>query len=191
MDDEEGATLQPLQGHWITYRIAMGPQAGRKVLTACAARCKQFLQPLRYRQARLELTDQGMASYALKTAYLRGPDRGWDYACECSKRGGLPPLDFMVKLAALVPRPRFEVLTRFHGVLVTEQSVPRKRNAAKYSQGKTCHADVEADGREEPKLERAGAVRAKLCCTLQGRPKAKRLKRVYAMGPPLCPWVQV
>ena len=33
MDDEEGATLQQLQGHSITYRIAMGPQAGRKVLT--------------------------------------------------------------------------------------------------------------------------------------------------------------
>ena len=41
LDDEEGATLQQLQGHSITYRIAMGPQAGRKVLTACAARCKQ------------------------------------------------------------------------------------------------------------------------------------------------------
>ena len=35
MDDEEDATLQKLQGHSITYRIAMGPQAGRKVLTAC------------------------------------------------------------------------------------------------------------------------------------------------------------
>ena len=33
LDDEEGATLQQLQGHSITYRIAMGPQAGRKVLT--------------------------------------------------------------------------------------------------------------------------------------------------------------
>ena len=32
---EEGYedTLQQLQGHSITYRIAMGPQAGRKVLT--------------------------------------------------------------------------------------------------------------------------------------------------------------
>ena len=43
MDDEEGARLQQLQGHSITYRKAMGPQAGRKVLTACAARCKQYL----------------------------------------------------------------------------------------------------------------------------------------------------
>ena len=41
MDDEEDATLQQLQGHSITYRIAMRPQAGRKVLTACAARYKQ------------------------------------------------------------------------------------------------------------------------------------------------------
>jgi hypothetical protein len=41
-DDQEGATLQQLQGHSITYRIAMGPHAGRKVLSACAARCKPF-----------------------------------------------------------------------------------------------------------------------------------------------------
>lgn len=33
MDDEEGATLQQLQGHSIRYRIAMGAQVGRKVLT--------------------------------------------------------------------------------------------------------------------------------------------------------------
>ena len=33
LDDEEGATLQQLQGHSITYWIAMGPQAGSKLLT--------------------------------------------------------------------------------------------------------------------------------------------------------------
>ena len=33
LDDEEGNTMQQLQGHSITYRIAMGPHAGRKVLT--------------------------------------------------------------------------------------------------------------------------------------------------------------
>jgi hypothetical protein len=33
LDDEEGATMQQLQGHSITYRIALGPQTGRKVLT--------------------------------------------------------------------------------------------------------------------------------------------------------------
>ena len=33
LDDEEGNTMQQLQSHSITYRIAMGPQAGRKVLT--------------------------------------------------------------------------------------------------------------------------------------------------------------
>ena len=43
MDTVAGSrALQQLQGHSITYRIAMGPQAGRKMLTACAARCKQF-----------------------------------------------------------------------------------------------------------------------------------------------------
>ena len=33
LNDEEGNTIQQLQGHSITYRIAMGPHAGRKVLT--------------------------------------------------------------------------------------------------------------------------------------------------------------
>ena len=33
LEDEEGNTMQQLQGHSITYRIAMGLHAGRKVLT--------------------------------------------------------------------------------------------------------------------------------------------------------------
>ena len=33
LEDEEGNTMQQLQGHSITYRIALGPQTGRKVLT--------------------------------------------------------------------------------------------------------------------------------------------------------------
>ena len=105
------------------------------------------------------------------------------------ERGGLAPLYFMAKLAALVPKPRTNltgpplcpwVQARFHGVLsrgglpstsryresVTAQSVRKVEPAS---------ADVEADGREEPN---PGAGRRKgLCCT-QGRP-AKRLKRVF------------
>ena len=33
LDDEEGITMQQLQGHSITYPIALGPQTGRIVLT--------------------------------------------------------------------------------------------------------------------------------------------------------------
>ena len=33
LEDEECNTMQQLQGHSITYRIAMGPHAGRKVFT--------------------------------------------------------------------------------------------------------------------------------------------------------------
>ena len=33
LEDEECNTMQLLQGHSITYRIAMGPHAGRKVFT--------------------------------------------------------------------------------------------------------------------------------------------------------------
>ena len=70
-------------------------------------------------EARLELTDQGMVRYALKTAYRDG-----------TTHVVFEPLDFMAKLAALVPRPRTN-LTRFHGVLAPnsryrEQIIPTR-----------------------------------------------------------------
>ena len=46
-------------------------------------------------EARLELTDQGMVSDALKTAYRDG-----------TTHVVFEALDFMAKLAALVPKPR-------------------------------------------------------------------------------------
>ncbi len=145
---EEGheETLQQLQGHSITYRIAMGPHAGRKVLTLqtipareeeeygtdrlsriggfslhagvsvntrerkkleriCRGGRRRYISRPALSEARLELTDLGMVRYGLKTAYRDGT------AHVVSE-----PLDFMAKLAALVPRPRTN-LTRLHGVL--------------------------------------------------------------------------
>ena len=66
--------------------------------------CRYISRPA-LSEARLELTDQGMVSYALKTAYRDG-----------TTHVVFEPLDFMAKLAALVPRARTN-LTRFHGVL--------------------------------------------------------------------------
>ena len=133
--------MQQLQGRSITYRIAMGPQAGRKVLTlqtipawgeddygndqlgriggfslhagvAVKTRERKKLERIcRYisrpalSEARMELTDQGMVRYALKSAYRDG-----------TTHVVFEPLDFMAKLAVLVPRPRTN-LTRFYGVL--------------------------------------------------------------------------
>lgn len=130
--------MDHLLGHSITYRIAVGPQAGRKVFTvqtlaasedplddgvgqvagfslhagvAARARERNKLERLcRYisrpavSEKRLSLTPNGNVRYRLKTPYRDG-----------TTHVIFQPLDFIAKLAALVPRPRIN-LTRFHGV---------------------------------------------------------------------------
>jgi hypothetical protein len=131
--------MNQLLGHSITYRIAVGPQAGRKVFTlltlpACepddyadtagkvsgfslhagvAARSderKKLERLCRYvsrsavSEKRLSLTSNGNIRYQLKTPYRDG-----------TTHVIFEPLDFMARLAALVPKPRVD-LTRFHGV---------------------------------------------------------------------------
>ena len=54
---------------------------------------------------RLSLTPQGKVGYALKSAYRDG-----------TTHVIVEPLDFLSRLAALVPKPKVN-LTRFHGVL--------------------------------------------------------------------------
>ena len=59
---------------------------------------------------RLSLSSTGKVVYTLKTPYRDGTTRvALDW-------GGHPPVDFMARLAALVPKPRVN-LTRYHGVL--------------------------------------------------------------------------
>jgi hypothetical protein len=60
-------------------------------------------------EKRLSLTAHGQVRYSLKTPRNDGTVH------VIFERGGPPPLDFMARLAALVPKPRGN-LTRFHGV---------------------------------------------------------------------------
>jgi hypothetical protein len=69
---------------------------------------------------RLTLTEQGSIRYALKTPYRDG-----------STHVIFEPLDFLARLASLVPRPRVN-LTRFHAVFAPNhglraQIVPAQR----------------------------------------------------------------
>jgi hypothetical protein len=131
--------MDQLRGHSITYRIAVGPQQGRKVFTlqtlpderdaddapavgnvagfslhagvAAKANQRDKLERLcRYitrpaiAERRLSLTHEGKVRYELKTPYRDG-----------TTHVIFEPVDFIAKLAALVPRPRVN-LTRFHGV---------------------------------------------------------------------------
>ncbi len=138
--DQEDDALGQLQGHSITYRIAMGPQKGRKVFTLqslpprldtprvsdrvakqagfslhagvmAEAHQRDVLERLcRYisrpavSEKRLALTSNGKVRYELKTPYRDGTTHVF-----------FDLLDFMARLATLVPKPRVN-LTRFHGI---------------------------------------------------------------------------
>jgi len=137
----EPAPLDGLLGASITYRIAVGPQRGERAFllrtlppadedsatsdkvarmagfslhAGIAARadqrrkverlCRYIARPA-VAEPRLSLTERGEVCYTLKTPYRNG-----------TTHVVFEPLDFIARLAALVPRPRVN-LTRFHGVL--------------------------------------------------------------------------
>ena len=131
--------MQDLHGHSITYRVALGAQRGKKVFTlqtlpaqvdddsssqvgsmagfslhaGVATRgnereklervCRYIARPA-LSEKRLAITGNGNVRYQLKTPYRDG-----------TTHVIFEPLDFMAKLAALVPKPRVN-LTRFFGV---------------------------------------------------------------------------
>jgi hypothetical protein len=139
LDHEVGSALDQLQAASVQYRIAVAPHAGRKALTlysvpplddaqhpglvaqmagfslhaatVCEAHQRSRLERLcRYitrppiATKRLSVDRQGRGIYQYKRPFRDG-----------STHVVLEPLDFMARLAALVPRPRLN-LTRFHGV---------------------------------------------------------------------------
>jgi hypothetical protein len=148
--------LTPLQAASSTYRTALGPRAGRKVLSLqyaprhappltqqlCAnahgfsvhagVRCEadqrcELEQLCRYvtrpaiANERLSVNGTGQVVLKLKTAYRNG-----------TTHLVMSPLEFMQRLAALVPRPRLHLI-RFHGVLapnakLRSQVVPAPAN---------------------------------------------------------------
>jgi hypothetical protein len=145
LDPAAGGPIDDLLGHSITYRVAMGPRAGQKVFSlrtvpardeeprkgiaqyggfslhagiGVEADQREKLERLaRYVSRppvsveRLSLTAQGQVRYRLKTPYRDGTT---DIVLE--------PLDFIARLAALVPPPRVH-LTRYHGVFAAHAAL--------------------------------------------------------------------
>jgi hypothetical protein len=182
----------------ITYRIAVGPQAGRKVFTlqtlpACdpeepfgdtvgkvggfslhagvaakAGERKKLERLCRYiarpavSEERLSLTDSGKVRYRLKTPYRDG-----------TTHVIFEPLDFIARLAALVPRPRVN-LTRFHGVFAPNSKHRALVTPAK--RGKGSKPESTADGLEKTPPQRHAAMTW-----------AQRLKRVFGIDIETCP----
>jgi hypothetical protein len=132
-DGEEARTLRPLQAAAITYRIAFGPRAGQKLVTLRGAMqpestarqplCadidgfslhaavrveahdrKRLEQLCRYitrpalSDKRMQLNTAGQVELKLKTPWRDG-----------TTHLVMSPLEFMQRLAALVPRPRLHL----------------------------------------------------------------------------------
>jgi hypothetical protein len=202
LDLQDDDAMSQIQGHSITYRIAVGPQQGRKVFTlraipswedddfgtnqvgkiagfslhagvATKTRERKKLERLcRYisrpavSEKRLALTSQGNVRYQLKTPYRDG-----------TTHVIFEPLDFMAKVAALVPKPRAN-LTRYHGVLVAMPHHPNSKRRifvtpAKRGKGNTQKQGLKAD---EPAL---------VDCH-QSMTWAERLKRVFNIDITIC-----
>ena len=138
LDLEPADDFEQLLGAAVHYRIATGPHAGRKALTlrtvdsnpppdnpciaqlsgfslhagtVCEAHERDALERLcRYiarpavSNERLSVNDRGQVVYRLKHPFGDG-----------TTHVVLDPIDFIARLAALVPRPRAH-LTRYHGV---------------------------------------------------------------------------
>ena len=192
-DELEAGPMEQLLGSSITYRIAVGPQQGRKVFTLqrrCrrvrsrsmtgsarwpGSRCtparadqRQKLERLcRYisrpaiAEKRLSLTPNGNIRYQLKTPYRDG-----------TTHVIFEPLDFIARLAALVPKPRVN-LTRFHGVFAPNSKHRARVTPAKRGRGGQ-HARS-ADPEEPTPAERRAAMTW-----------AQRLKRVFGIDIETC-----
>ena len=137
--------------HSITYKIAVGPNKGKKVLTlktllsendfegsdylsnlsgfslhagvaALAHQRKKLERICRYisrpalSDARLSVTCAGQISYELKMPYRNGTTHIL-----------FEPLDFISKLAALIPKP-YVNLVRFHGAFAPNSSYRRSKD---------------------------------------------------------------
>ena len=196
LDSADDDPLSVLQGHSISYRIALGPQAGRKVFTlqtlpqvdidemhsatvgqvagfnlhaGVGARadqrrklerlCRYIARPAVSVQ-RLSLTAQGKVRYQLKTPYSDG-----------TTHVIFEPLDFISRLAALVPKPRVN-LTRYHGVFA-----PNSEHRALVTPARRGRANkTTALGREDTTPVASHAAMN----------WAQRLKRVFAIDIETC-----
>ena len=162
--DREDTALDSLLSHSITYRIALGSRTGQKAFTlrslpgtplpqpskpflasadgfslhagvAAGAEerkkverlCRYIVRPA-LADGRLSLTTEGQVGYTLKTPYRDG-----------TTHVVFEPLDFMARLASLVPKPRVH-LTRYHGVFAPHSL--RRAEVTPAGRGKPAAPDL-------------------------------------------------
>jgi hypothetical protein len=170
--------VHKIAGHSITYRIAVGPRAGQKLITLqfslhagidIQPGQRQKLERLcRYVSRppvaveRMALTSSGHVRYTLKTPFRDG-----------TTHIVLEPLDLMARLAALVPPPRMH-LTRFHGVFAPHSKLRAAVTPAHRGTG-APKQPVSSGDDEKPQTPRHVAMNW-----------ARRLKRVFGIDIEAC-----
>ena len=201
---DAGGALEQLNAASVRYLIAVGPQAGRRTLTlqtlgpdtrdpnhskpftaerdgfslnasvACEAYQSETLERLcRYiarppiANERLSTNRAGQVVYELKHPFRDGTTHVL-----------FEPLDFIARLAALVPRPRVN-LTRYHGLFA-----PRARHRKQVVPAPSVPAKAN-DSDSDPDPETAPAPQPHPRATMTWM---QRLKRVFAIDLSECPW---
>ena len=178
-----------LLGSSISYRIAVGPQQGRKVFTLQTLPDCQTDNPIAgsvgetagfslhagvsaraNERAKLERLCRYITRPAVSTKRLSMTRNGRvRYELKTPWHNGtthviFEPLDFISRLVALVPKPRVN-LTRFHGVFAPNSKYRSMVTPARRGKRKKYHSADEAD--QTPAEKRASMT------------WAKRLKRVF------------
>ena len=154
-----------------TFTDTVGKVAGFSLHAGVAARaderkklerlCRYISRPA-VSEKRLSLTPNGNIRYQLKTPYRDG-----------TTHVIFEPLDFIARLAALVPKPRIN-LTRFHGVFAPNSQYRARVTPAK--RGKGAKPKASDEGQEKTPAERRAAMTW-----------AQRLKRVFGIDIETCP----
>ncbi|HSR54068.1 MAG TPA: transposase [Acidobacteriota bacterium] len=191
LEFEAGSSLDQIQAASIAYRIAIGPHAGRKALTlysvppleaeptipllarmygfslhagtVCEAHQRSKLERLcRYitrppiATKRLTVDGQGRVVYRYKRPFRDG-----------STHVVLEPLDFIARLAALVPRPRLN-LTRFHGIFAPNFK-HRHKIVPRHPQRRVDHDKPLAPMNWAQRLKRVFAIDIEKCADCGGK----------------------
>ena len=196
LDPAEDTDAMPhLLGSSVSYRIAVGPQQGRKAFMIRTIRpldrpdaglervakangfslhagvsceghqkdkrerlCRYIARPA-VAVPRLSLSSTGKVVYSLKTPYRDG-----------TTQVAFDPVDFMARLAALVPKPRVN-LTRYHGVLAPNHRWRGEVTPAKRGKGVKRIANTEVRSPAERHVAMSWA---------------QRLKRVFSVDIEVC-----
>lgn len=186
LDDVDDCVMKELQGSSITYRIAIGAQRGRKVFRLqtlpamvesldthgpIVAKAGGFslhagVSAKAHQRDKVERLCRYIARPAVSTQRLkRLPDDKISYELKTPYKNGtthvlFEPLDFIARLAALVPKPRVH-LTRFHGVFAPNSKY--RSEVTSQAQGKQNKSEGVNDKREvnEPRKAMNWAMRLK------------------------------